>query len=107
MDNIKYISTCRGFTKQFFNTPALARNQYCITFNDGSEIELFLNHQMMFSKGDMKNGKQRNEFIKKYTIKEAAKLVEQLEKTIGYIDSDDGEIILVDNSNVKYKVTVK
>jgi len=106
MDNIKYISTCMGFTKQYFNTPSCARKQYCITFNDESEIELFLNYQMMFSKGDMRPGKQRNQFIKKYTITEAADLIYQLEKTIGYVDSNHGEIIIVDNTNVKYKVEI-
>ena len=105
MENIKYFKPSLGNIMRDMKILNII-TQYFIMFNDGSELDLIINPRIMFSMVDMQSGKNRNDFKNKYSADEALNLLRQLENQLGYVDSNEGNIVLVDNSNTKMKIIV-
>jgi hypothetical protein len=76
---------------------------YHIIFNDESSIDLHTT-PMGFSTVDTVKGKDRLAFKKKYTPNNAINLLRQLKLTFGITNTNIGEVVLVNNSNVKKQV---
>lgn len=113
MDNIKYIQIRQMPPGSFIviddagdiseNTPPA--EDYLIVFNDDSELFVDVMDEQ-FRIQDTKSGKQRNNFKKKYSFEEAYKNIKYLKEKYGLTDSNQGKIILVDDTNTKKQIIV-
>ena len=105
MENIKYI-------KEMI-MPDISGGSYVdgyhIVFNVDSELEIFIdvfNNDHYFSTTDCLKGVDRNNFKKNITIDNAIVLVKHLIKILGFVDTNQGKVVIVNNSIIKTQIVI-
>ncbi len=100
MENIKYI-------KEMI-MPDISGGSYVdgyhIVFNDNSELDVFING--FYSTTDCSKGADRNNFKKNISIHNAINFIQHLIKILGFIDTNIGKVVIVNNSIIKTQIVI-